>query len=103
QRADLLLYEGQRDQLRQQIRVDLETARLQVATYQASVKAAQEGVVNAHEQLRLAEGRYQNGVGNIIELGDAQVAFTNTQVQEIQAQFNLNNARATLMAKLGLE
>ncbi len=101
QRADLLLYEGQRDQLRQQIRVDLETARLQVATYLSSVKAAQDAVVNAHEQLRLAEGRYQSGVGNIIELGDAQVAFTNSQVQEIQAQFNLNNARATLMAKLG--
>ena len=101
QKADLLLYEGQRDQLRQQIRVDLETARVQVATYQSSVKAAEDGVVNAHEQLRLAEGRYQSGVGNIIELGDAQVAYTNAQVQQIQAQFNLNNARATLMAKLG--
>ncbi len=103
QRADLLLYEGQRDQLRQQIRVDLETARLQDATYQTSVNAAQDGVVNAHEQLRLAEGRYQSGVGNIIELGDAQVAYTNSQVQQIQAQFNLNSARSTLLAKLGQE
>lgn len=103
QKADLLLIEGQRDQLRQQIRVDLETARLQVATYKSSVQAASEGVVNAHEQLRLAEGRYQNGVGNIIELGDSQVAYTNAQVQQIQAEFNLNNARSTLMAKLGQE
>ena len=101
QRADLLLYEGQRDQLRQQIRVDLETARVQVATYLSSVKAAQDAVTNAREQLRLAEGRYQSGVGNIIELGDAQVTYTGSQVQQIQAQFNLNNARATLMAKLG--
>jgi outer membrane protein len=101
QQAGLALLFGQADQLRQQIRTDLETARVQVETYLSSVKAAEETVVNTHDQLSLAEGRYKIGIGNVIELGDAQVAYTAAQSQRIQAQFNLNNARSTLLAKLG--
>lgn len=101
QQADLDVLFGQRDQVRQQVRTDIGTARLQVATYISSVKAAEEVVTNTREQLAMAEGRYKIGVGNVIELGDAQVAYNNAQAQRIQAQFNLNNARATLIAKLG--
>ena len=67
----------------------------------SGLASAGAAVVNAHEQLRLAEGRFRTGVGSIIELGDAQVAYTTAEVQLISAQYTLNNARATLMAKLG--
>jgi len=66
-----------------------------------SLVAAQDAVDNAKEQLRLAEGRYQAGVGTIIELSDAQVQLTNAAAQLVQAQFNLATARAKLLAALG--
>ncbi len=101
QKANLVSLEAQRDQLQQQILVDLQQARLQVLSTRSGLDSANLAVVNAHELLRLAEARYTTGVGSYIELGDAQVAYTNAQVQQIQAVFNLNNARATLLAKLG--
>ena len=94
---------GQFEIQRQQIRLELEQARLAVRAAKASVEATHEAVTNAREQLRLAEGRYQAGVGNIIELGDSQVALTTISAQEVQAQFNLATARAQLLMALGQE
>jgi outer membrane protein len=92
---------GQYEIQRQQIRLDLEQARLAVRSAKASEEATHEAVVNAREQLRLAEGRYQAGVGNMIELGDAQVAMTTAAAQEVQAHFGLATARAQLLLALG--
>jgi len=80
--------------------LDLEQARLAVRS--AGERGGHhEAVVNAREQLRLAEGRYQAGVGNMIELGDAQVAMTTAAAQEVQAHFGLATARAQLLLALG--
>ncbi len=57
--------------------------------------------MNARLRLKLAEGRYEAGVGSAIELGDAQVALTHAGAQRVQAQFNLSTARAQLLAALG--
>jgi len=72
-----------------------------VRAAKASEEATHEAVVNAREQLRLAEGRYQAGVGNMIELGDAQVAMTTAAAQEVQAHFGLATSRAQLLLALG--
>jgi outer membrane protein len=101
QRANLTGLEAVRDQLRQQIRLDVEQALLSVKAALTGLGSAAEAQLNAKERLRLAEGRYSAGAGSIIELGDAQVAETNAAAQLVQAEFNLNNSRATLMAKLG--
>ena len=84
-----------------QIRFDVEQAQATLAGNKESVVAAQDAVDNAREQLRLAEGRYQAGVGTIIELSDAQVQLTNAAAQLVQAQYNLATARAKLLAALG--
>jgi outer membrane protein len=99
--ASASVLSGQYEIQHQQIRLELEQARLAVRAAKASVEATHEAVVNAREQLRLAEGRYQAGVGNVIELGDSQVAMTTASAQEVQAQFNLATARAQLMLALG--
>ncbi len=99
--ATLTSLQAQADALRQQVRVDVEQARLAVRAAKAVVDAAQEALVNSQEQLRLAEGRYEAGVGSIIELGDAQVAGTAAAQQRVQADYNLSSARAQLMHALG--
>jgi outer membrane protein len=92
---------AQRDQLQLQTRVEVEQARTAVRAAKASQVAAGEALVNARERLRLAEGRYQAGVGSIIELGDAQVALNNAAAQKVQADYNLSTARAQLLKALG--
>ncbi len=100
-KATIVSLEAQRDVLRQQVRFDVDQARLQVRAGKAALVATDEALVNARERLRLAEGRYQAGVGNIIELGDAQVALTNASAQRVQAEYTLATARAQLMRALG--
>ncbi|TMA25628.1 MAG: TolC family protein [Deltaproteobacteria bacterium] len=94
---------AQLDILRQQIRLDLDQARLAVRAARESVGAAQEALINARERLRLAEGRYETGVGSVIELGDAQVALTSAAAQAVQADDRLATARAQLLHALGRE
>jgi outer membrane protein len=92
---------GQEDALRLQIEVDVEQGRLGVQAAKATIGAAEEAVVNARQQLTLAEGRYAHGLGSAVELGDAQVAYTTAEAQRVQALFNLASARAQLLAALG--
>jgi outer membrane protein len=99
--ASLAALRAQRDLLRQQVRVEVEQARLGVRAAKAALGAAEEALTNARVRLRLAEGRYQTGVGNIIELGDAQVALTNAAGQKVQAEYNLATARAQILKALG--
>ncbi|QSQ21179.1 TolC family protein [Pyxidicoccus parkwayensis] len=103
QRALLRDSQAQQDVLRQQVRLEVEQARLAVTASREALSAAEEAVVNARERLRLAEGRYQAGVGNIIELSDAQVQYTNAAAQRVQATYNLATARATLARAVGTQ
>jgi outer membrane protein len=92
---------AQLDLLRQQVRFDLEQASLAVRAAKAVIEADRETVVNARDRLRLAEGRYETGVGSAIELGDAQVALTTAEGQTVQAEDRLSTARAQLLRALG--
>ncbi len=89
------------DLLRQQITVEVEQARLAVTSSKAAIVSADKALVNARQRLRLAEARYQTGVGNAIELGDAQLAVTNAGVLKLQAEFQLGIARAQMRKALG--
>jgi outer membrane protein len=102
-RANLSGAQAQLASVKQQVRVDVEQARLAVRASKAALGAAGEALVNARERLRLAEGRYQTGVGSAIELGDAQVALTTAAAQRVQAEFNLATSRAQLIRALGRE
>ena len=92
---------AQADTVRQQVRLDVEQARLAVRAAKATLDASGDALVNAQELLRLAEGRYETGVGSIIELGDAQVALTTAAQQKVQAEYALATARAQLIRALG--
>jgi outer membrane protein len=84
-----------------QVRFDVEQADATLQGSKTALVASEEALVNAREQLRLAEARYQTGVGSIIELSDAQVAATNAGAQLVQARYTLATARAQLLAALG--
>lgn len=89
------------DALRLQVRSVLAQALIQVVTAREAVTAAMTLVKQAELQLQTATGRYRAGVGNAIELGDAQVAATTARGQRVQADFALALSRATLLWNLG--
>jgi outer membrane protein len=99
--ASLSSITATRDLTQLQIQLGVNTAQLAVRAAKATIGAADEALASAREQLRLAEQRYATGVGNIIELDDAQVAYTSAAAQVVQARYNLASARAQLLAALG--
>ncbi len=100
--ANLEVIDAQLASLRLQIRTQVDQARLAVRAAKSSIGAADEALANARLQLKLAEGRYSAGVGSIIELTDAQVAYTSARAQVVQAHFSLSNSRAQLVIALGI-
>ncbi|HTA20223.1 MAG TPA: TolC family protein, partial [Polyangia bacterium] len=92
---------AQEDAAKLQVSVDVVQGRLAVRAAKSSIDGAEEALTNAREQLRLAEGRYQTGQGSIIELADAQVAYTTAEAQEVSARYSLASARAQLLTALG--
>jgi outer membrane protein len=99
--ANLASAVAQLDLLRQQVRVDLDQALLAVRAAKAALAAAKDALVAARQRLSLAEGRYQNGSGSVIELGDAQVAEATAAALVVQTDFRLATSRAQLIRALG--
>ena len=89
------------DIARQQVRVDVDQARLTIIAGKAAIAAAERSLANARARLSLAELRYRTGVGNGIELSDAQLAATNAAFLVLQATLKLDTARAQLQRALG--
>jgi outer membrane protein len=58
-------------------------------------------VTSAEETLRLAEGRYEAGAGSIIEVTDAQTVYTQSRLSQIQAEYDVETARARLKRAMG--
>ena len=79
--ATLAALDAQEDNLRLTVRVEVEQAQLGVRAAKETISASRDALVNARDQLRLAEARYAQGLGSVIELGDAQVAVTAAAAQ----------------------
>ncbi len=92
---------AQLDLLRQQVRVDVDQALLAIRAAKGALSSSRDALVAARQRLSLAEGRYQNGSGSVIELGDAQIAAANAAAQVVQTDFQLATARAQLLWALG--
>ncbi len=99
--ANLDVTRAQLEGQKLQVRLDVEQAALNIRAAKSEIQASNEALTNTKERLRLAEGRYEAGVGAIIELGDAQVAASNAAAQVVQAEFNLSLARAQLLTAMG--
>ena len=84
------------------VRSEVEAARLSFDEARAKMPAANALLASATETVRLAEGRYQAGAGGIVEVTDAQTVYTQARFGLIQAEFDIETARARLQKALGL-
>lgn len=80
---------------------EVEQAQLNVSEAQERIGAAQTAVASAQENFRLAQGRFDAGVGTILELTDAQLFLTQAQNTEAQALADYRIAVARLERAVG--
>jgi len=84
-------------QLKIAIRQSLNTMETNMKSYYA----AQEAVASANKAYEIAEASYKVGRSTLIELNDAQLALTQSQLAQSQAVYNFLNAKSQLEQTLG--
>ena len=99
--ANLNVIEARLNNLRLQVIKDAEAAWLNCNEAAARITSTEMEVTAATESRLLAEGRYHEGVGNIIEVTDAQSKGVDAQTANIQARYDYYVALARLDRALG--
>jgi outer membrane protein len=92
---------SQEELQRQQVALDVETAYLRLVELLERIKANEAAANAAKENLDLANGRYQVGVGSIIEATDAQTLYTEAQTTYIRTLYDYKIAEAQLIRAIG--
>src|SRR5262245_56618697 len=86
---------------RQQIALEVEQSYLRVVETQERIRATESAARAAKENLDLAQGRYQVGVGSIIEVTDAETLYTDAQTTYIRTIYEYKIADAQLARSMG--
>jgi outer membrane protein TolC len=68
-----------------QVRLEVEQAYIVVIEAAERFGATEKAVESAQENLRLAQGRYDAGVGTILDLTEAQLSLTNAEADSVRA------------------
>ena len=92
---------AQEEERRQLIALDVEQSYLRVVETQERIKATDSAAKAAKENLDLAQGRYQVGVGSIIEVTDAETLYTDAQTTYIRTVYDYKIADAQLARAMG--
>lgn len=82
--------------LRQQVVLQVQRSFLSLQASVERVHQAEQALDASRVELELANKRYENGLGSIIELDDAQQAFTRDEAQHVQALAGFSVAQAAL-------
>jgi outer membrane protein TolC len=92
---------AQAEQQKQQVALEVEQGYANVLSAQERIKATRAAEQAAKENLDLANGRYQVGVGSIIEVTDAQAVYTGAEVDYVNSLYNYKIAEAQLLRAVG--
>lgn len=99
-------YAAARERLRKlelRIRLDVETALLNVRSSRERIAAIQKSVEQARESLRIEQERYDLGMGAIVDVLDAQTALLESQTTYYRALAGWHTAIAQLRLATGTE
>jgi outer membrane protein TolC len=94
--------EAQEESLRQNIRLEAEQAFLGLKEAIESITVTEKSVSQAKENYDLASGRYQVGVGQPLEITDAEVLLANARASYINALYNYKVAEARIDRAMGM-
>jgi len=101
-RAQLRNLTAQEESLRQNIRLEAEQAYLNLNEALDRIAVTKKSVDQARENYDLASGRYQVGVGQPLEINDAEVLLANARANHINALYDYKVAEARIEKTMGL-
>ncbi|MCD8377763.1 MAG: TolC family protein [Candidatus Gastranaerophilales bacterium] len=91
------------EELKQNMFFDIQKAYIDMITYEKQIPLNEIKVRQTLENLELADGRYEVGLGDFIEVQDAKVNYNNAQNTYIQTIYDYNVSRATLEREISLQ
>jgi len=99
--ASVKKLDQQKDDLRNQIALDVKTALLNLQSARNEVQVANLGVQLSKEEVDQARDRFKAGVANNIEVIQAQDSLSRANDNQIAALYRFNQARADLARSTG--
>lgn len=99
--ANLKILMANEESIKQSIYLEIQQAYLTLRAAEEAIPTAKLGVDQARENLDIANGRYAAGVGNPIEVTDAEVSLVNARTSYIQALYADKVAQASLEKAMG--
>ncbi len=81
--------------------LEVQNAYVQMQEAQESIPLAQLNANKAKENMDLARGRYNEGIGDMISLKDAEAAYTDAQLSLLSARYDYGSAVADLKQAMG--
>ena len=101
-KANLLVLTANEEALKQSVLLDVQQSFLNLTEAGERIVVAELTVKQAQENFDIANGRYAAGVGNPIEVTDADVALSNAKTAHNQALYDYKVARASLEKAMGV-
>jgi len=102
-RANLDIASSNTEILRQNIYFQVQQAYINFTETEKTIPIAYISVKQAKENLDLANGRYKVGVGNSIEVQDAEINYNNSQLSYAKSLYDYNIARCNLEKAMGVQ
>lgn len=85
------------------IELEVEQAWLFLKEAQERLQVSRKALEQATEDMRISEGRYKEGLGNILEVIDSRTALTSAGTNAVVSAYDIANARARLDRAIGKE
>jgi outer membrane protein len=101
-KANLNVLTANEESVRQTVFLEVQQAYLNLRDAEERVPVAELTVKQAEENFELASGRYTAGVGNPIEVTDAEVSLITAKTSYIQALYDYKVAQASLEKAMGI-
>jgi len=101
-KANLDVLKANEESLKQTVFLEVQEAYLTLRAAEEAIPTAKLGVEQAKENLEIANGRYVAGVGNPIEVTDAEVGLANARTFYIQILYADKIAQASLEKAMGI-
>jgi len=101
--ANLDAQRANEEQVKNGIALEVRDAYLSLKATLDTIGSTKKAVDSAQESYNVSSTRYQSGVGTNLEVIDAQVALNQAKVNNLQALFNVEIAKAKINKVVGKE
>jgi len=100
--ADYRKIEYQKNQLIDGIKMEIKQSELRMKEAQEQIETQRQNVIQSEKALKIAEVRYNNGIGTQLELFDAQLILEQAQMGHIKGIYDYLIAKTDWERAIGL-